>query len=230
MTRKSLFLAVVALGCGGGSGSGNSFGNHPPAITAAAAASAVAIGRTIPVSATATDPDANPLTYSWVQTSPASPQGSFSSQSTAAPTWTAPTVAALTPFTLAVTVSDGQGGTATASVRVYVKTSTETSFTAEVVPILEACVSCHRSNFLAADLSLEGNSSYAELVNVPAKVGCVPQLRVKPGDPDASVLFLKMIGTTCGQRMPPTNPTYFDNLPAAVANVRTWIEQGAQDN
>ena len=229
MIRTILFLVVVAaaLGCGGSGPPGSvSSGNHTPVVTTSAAADAVVIGQSTQLSTTATDQDTDPLSYGWTQTSPASPLGGFSSRSAASPTWTAPTVAALTRFTLAVTVSDGRGGEATASVNVYVKTSTDTSFTAEVLPILQACTSvCHPP---AGDLSLEGDS-YDQLVNVPS-VTCSPNLRVKPGDPNASVLFLKMIGSTCGERMPAGNPTYFDGMPAKLAAVRSWIEQGAQKN
>jgi hypothetical protein len=189
------------------------------------------IGASTRVSATATDDDHDTLTYSWAQTSPASPQGSFSSQTVAAPTWTSPTVADLTPFTLAVTVSDGQGGTKTASATVYVKTSTDTSFVAEVLPIFQPCVICHQgTSGVGSVLSLESDKAYDQLVNVPARQSCAPELRVTPGDPGASVLFLKIAGTTCGQRMPPASPTYFDQQPEKLEAIRSWIEQGAQDN
>ncbi len=148
----------------------------------------------------------------------------------ASPTWTAPTVTRLTSFTLAVTVADGKGGTKTASATVYVKTSTDTSFLGEVVPIFEPCVVCHQGTAPNAVLSLEADKAYDQLVNVPARQSCAPELRVTPGDPGASVLFLKISGTTCGGRMPPASPTYFDREPDKLATVRTWIEQGAQDN
>jgi hypothetical protein len=189
------------------------------------------IGASTRASATATDADADTLTYSWTQTSPVSPQGSFSPQGVASPTWTAPTVSKLTPFTLAVTVADGKGGTKTASATVYVKTSTETSFVAEVLPIFQPCAICHQGSSGAGSvLSLEPDKAYDQLVNVPARQSCAPELRVTPGDPDASVLFLKIAGTTCGGRMPPASPDYFDRVPDKLEAVRSWIEQGAQDN
>jgi hypothetical protein len=230
ITTWSALVVSLALGCGGGSSSGGPGpgGNHGPSVTASVAASAVMIGASTQASAIATDDDHDTLTFGWTQTSPASPQGSFSSQAVASPTWTAPTVSQLTKFTLAVTVSDGKGGTNTASATVYVKTSTDTSFIAEVVPIFQPCVVCHQGTSGVG--SLEPDKAYDQLVNVPARQSCVPQLRVTPGDPSASVLYLKIAGTTCGGRMPPASPTYFDREPDKLATVRSWIEQGAQDN
>jgi hypothetical protein len=233
MIRKSLLLVVaMALGCGSSGGADPApSGNHAPVVKSSVATAAVVMGESTQLSTTATDEDHDPLTFSWVQTSPASPQGSFSSQGVASPTWTAPTVAQLTKFTLTVTVSDGKGGTKTASATVYVKTSTETSFIGEVMPIFQPCAVCHQgSSTVGSLLSLEPDKAYDQLVNVPARQSCAPELRVTPGDPDASVLFLKIAGTTCGGRMPPAAPTYFDQQPDKLATVRTWIEQGAQDN
>ena len=231
---RGLLLAVtLALGCGGSGPSGGNPppSNHAPDVTATVAAGAVMIGAATQASATATDADNDTLTYSWNQTSPASPQGSFSSQGVPSPTWTAPVVAQLTKFTLAVTVSDGKGGTKTASATVYVKTSSETSFVAEVLPIFQPCAVCHQgSSTVGMLLSLEADKAYDQLVNVPARQSCAPELRVTPGDPDASVLFLKISGTTCGERMPPASPTYFDGQPEKLEAIRSWIEQGAQDN
>src|SRR5690349_19710675 len=122
--RGGLLLAVTfALGCGGSGPSGGNPppGNHAPTVAASVPASALLIGASTQASVTATDADNDTLTYSWTQTSPASPQGSFSSAGAGSPTWTAPTVAQLTKFTLAVTVSDGKGGTSSASTTVYVK-------------------------------------------------------------------------------------------------------------
>jgi len=72
------------------------------------------------LSVTATDPDGDSLGYAWTQTSPASPQGSFSSRTVRNPVWTAPAVASDTVFTFEVTISDGQGGSITATCQVTV--------------------------------------------------------------------------------------------------------------
>jgi hypothetical protein len=76
-------------------------------------------GASTTLAVTASDPDGNPLTYSWTQT-PSTPAGRFSDSTTASPTWTAPSLTSDQTFTLQVTVSDGKGGTAQDSVDVSV--------------------------------------------------------------------------------------------------------------
>ena len=82
----------------------------------------------------------------------------------------------------------------------------------------------------AGDLLLDARNAYAGLVDVPAFGGCANLLRVKPGDPDSSVLILKMSGVTCGLRMPPPEQTYYDRAAGELALVRTWILDGAPNN
>ncbi|HLL02695.1 MAG TPA: tandem-95 repeat protein [Myxococcaceae bacterium] len=95
--------------------------NRNPTISQGPAASPASVTGPSPtqLSVTASDPDNDPITYAWTQ-SPASPAGTFSTTTTANPTWTAPTVAATTTFTLRVTISDGKGGTAQGTVQVSV--------------------------------------------------------------------------------------------------------------
>ena len=229
--KPCLVAVAFGLACGGSSPPDSGPSNHTPDVVASVAASAVMIGGSTQASASATDADNDTLTYAWAQTSPPSPQGTFSATGVAAPTWTAPTVTQLTKFTLAVTVTDGKGGTNTASATVYVKTSTDTSFIAEVLPVFQPCRSCHNdASGVGSVLSLDPGSAYNQLVNVPARQSCAPQPRVTPGDPDASVLYLKLAGTTCGQRMPPATPAYFDQHPNQLEVIRSWIAQGAQHN
>lgn len=230
MRKILLVILGVALACGssGGDGTGN---NHSPFAGPAAANPTLVMGQSTQLLARAADPDGDALTYSWTQTSPTSPQGTFSSTTAESPTWTAPTVEATTPFTLTVEVSDGKGGSVTATVTVYAKISTDPSFVAEVSKILDkSCAECHGGAAPAARLALEANRSYAALVDVPATSSCTSELRVKPGDADHSVLIQKMTGASCGDRMPLRDPTYYDRAPGELALVRTWIENGAPDN
>src|ERR1043165_1419399 len=115
-----LCVVAFALGCGG-SPAVNKLpppGNHAPTVVAASSAPTLVMGESTALDTHASDPDGDALSYSWTQTSPASPVGSFDSQSSDSPTWTAPTVAAATRFTLSVTVSDARGGTASSSVSI----------------------------------------------------------------------------------------------------------------
>jgi hypothetical protein len=165
----------------------------------------------------ASDRGGDTLTYSWAQTAPSSPQGSFSSLTSSTPSWTAPTVAKTTVFALAVTVSNGKGGSTTCSVSLFVKTSTDPSFIAEVHPLLVQCMgSCHYTL-----------AEYENLLNAPVLDGCKTQKFVTPGDPDHSVMFERMAGTSCGDQMPPGGPYLgTDDLNL----VHTWISQGALNN
>lgn len=88
---------------------------------------------------------------------------------------------------------------------------------------------CHTASAQAGGLVLENGASHAALVNVPAvnfdamNNGLV---RVEPGEPAASFLYIKLTGPTLpqGSRMPMGQPPLADNL---IALVRAWIEQGA---
>ena len=88
--------------------------NRPPTVTASCAPCVVGPGGVVGLTATASDPDGDPLTYGW-----SAGRGGFGGsvdQSTAS--WTAP--AELGRFAILVEVSDGRGGTASASVEVVV--------------------------------------------------------------------------------------------------------------
>jgi len=221
------FVIAAVLGCGGGSNPPPPPppSNHAPTVAAAASATSLVMGQSSGLSATATDTDNDPLTYSWAQTSPASPQGTFSALTSASPTWTAPTVAAVTPFILTVTVSDGHAQTS-GLVKVFAKPSADPSFAADIQPFLVQCFgACH----VAAGGS-QPLTQYTALVtlNYPRPLPfCDGQLLAKAGDPDNSVLIKTMTGTGCGDRMPPGGPYPGTDQ---VAMVRTWILNGAPNN
>jgi hypothetical protein len=103
------------------------------------------------------------------------------------------------------------------------------SFANDVQPIFTAsCVaaSCHGTPRPPTNPDLREGNSYAALVSVPSS-GYAPDLRVDPGHPEQSVLYLKVSGTTRGSQMPfGLNP-----LPAAQnETIRRWIEEGALQN
>lgn len=94
--------------------------NHAPTITRVLPTPAsINEGSSTSLSVTASDSDGDALTYTWTQL-PASPVGTFGSETGATRTWTAPFLSSNTTFTLQVTVSDGRGGSAQATVDVAV--------------------------------------------------------------------------------------------------------------
>ncbi len=111
---------------------------------------------------------------------------------------------------------------------------TPVSFSNSVQPIFETSYGCSGTiggcHGGTAGLFLDNLSvSFQNLVNVPAQSTLFPGLkRVSPRDPAHSVLYLRLISNDPAVGMPtgrtaPFNPTY-------LANVRTWILQGAHFN
>ena len=88
--------------------------NGPPTIEASCDPCEVRPGSEVRLTATASDPDGDPLTYAW-----SAPEGRFSGEIDAATArWTAPETAG--PVTVRVEVSDGRGGSASAEVTIEV--------------------------------------------------------------------------------------------------------------
>lgn len=71
--------------------------------------------------------------------------------------------------------------------------------------------------------------AYATLVNAKTDsidCGALGLLRVKPYEPQQSLLYLKLTDPPCGLKMPRTYDGYID--PRQVEQVRQWIELGAE--
>ncbi len=104
----------------------------------------------------------------------------------------------------------------------------EVSFAADVQPILSgscAVSDCHAGASPAQGLDLSAGASYAALVGVQAAQR--PDLqRVHPGEPDSSYLVLKIEGGQGISRMPPGGALQAEQ----IATIRSWIEEGADDN
>lgn len=99
------------------------------------------------------------------------------------------------------------------------------SYAADVQPIWNAnCTGCHGAGGNGGlDLRMPG--SRANLVDVPSPSW--PGLRVVAGEPDSSVLYLKLTGTAgVGDRMPQGGSLGADDTEI----VRLWIAEGALDN
>ncbi|HEX5745373.1 MAG TPA: cadherin-like domain-containing protein [Archangium sp.] len=126
--KKSLYaimlLSLGGAGCDwfpGHDGPDPQPSNIAPIITQVLATPAsINEGSNTGLSVTASDPDGDALTYTWTQLNPATPAGTFGGETGSTRTWTAPAIATNTTFTLQVTVSDGKGGSAQASVDVPV--------------------------------------------------------------------------------------------------------------
>jgi len=86
---------------------------------------------------------------------------------------------------------------------------------------------CHNEPGAYLDASSPG-AAYATLVGALSDTptcGHLGMVRVEPGDPDRSLLYLKLTTPPCGRRM----PLLFDDTldPREVEQVRRWIERGA---
>jgi outer membrane protein OmpA-like peptidoglycan-associated protein len=87
--------------------------NRPPTVTARCEPCTVEVGKASTVTADATDPDGDPLTYRW-----SAPAGTLTSPGDRVTPWTAPMQPG--PVQLTVQVDDGRGGTASANVTIQV--------------------------------------------------------------------------------------------------------------
>ncbi|MFQ6675235.1 MAG: choice-of-anchor D domain-containing protein [Fidelibacterota bacterium] len=106
---------------------------------------------------------------------------------------------------------------------------TTVSFSGDIQPIFTAncaVVGCHVAGH-ETGLDLREGQSYSLLVNVTS-AGYAPALRVKPYDPDNSVLWNKVAGTgRYGDRMPLGGSPLAEKDTIAI---RTWILEGALEN
>ena len=105
----------------------------------------------------------------------------------------------------------------------------EVNFGADIVPLLKSrCVMCHLPGSEQGGLALHPKGGYANLVEVKSTQSPLP--RVSPGNPDASYLYRKLIGTHAeaggsGERMPFGDASL---TAAEIERVRLWIEAGAK--
>ena len=99
------------------------------------------------------------------------------------------------------------------------------SYAAQVQPLWNThCIGCHGAGGNGG-LDLRAPGSRDRLVGAVAQG--YPGVRVASGEPDQSVLYLKMTGAGgVGTLMPPAGALGADDLDT----VRRWIEEGALDN
>ncbi|MEZ4399003.1 MAG: hypothetical protein R3B06_03245 [Kofleriaceae bacterium] len=198
--------------------------NRPPVVGQITGPAALVAGRTGTFAITATDPDGDTLSYAWSASGAPSP-GTFSSAGAATTTWYSSDVASDGAATVTVSVSDGVNPPVARALIVPVAVP---RFAADVRPIFGVCAGCHGTS---GGLNLSAATAYANLVNVPVNnAACTPLNRVTPGAPDQSALILKISGTSCGNRMPRSDPQYFVNNPGLIVLIRSWILAGAAND
>lgn len=106
----------------------------------------------------------------------------------------------------------------------------ELSFAKNVQPILKKeCLDCHSADKHKGKLDLSEASAYKNLVNAPSDE-TPAMMRVKPGDPEQSFLWLKVDHRAKQGDGMPKGVFYSKKLPQDQLDViKNWIAQGAKE-
>lgn len=102
------------------------------------------------------------------------------------------------------------------------------TYSTTVQPIFDReCVKCHGPKEKKAKLDLSPGESYKALVNVPSKE-VSGTLRVKPGEPDQSYLWLKLEHRASEGEGMPRGLFFSKNLSQKdMEAIKAWIAAGA---
>ena len=100
------------------------------------------------------------------------------------------------------------------------------TYTSDIKPILDAnCVSCHKPGGIASNSPL---TTYEEVVNgVASENACkgTGMQYVVKGNPNQSLLYLKITNPPCGAKMPQGSSL----SQGEIDTIRRWIEIGAPE-
>jgi len=137
------------------------------------------------------------------------------------------TYSAAGTFTARFTVTNSQGLTSTPDQRTVTVTAAATATLSMIQSQIftPRCAGCHPPN---EGMDLRAANAFNSIVNVSSSEQ--PSLmRVKPGDPDNSYLYRKVLGASgiSGSRMPQGGPFLTS---AQLQLIHDWILAGAQDN
>lgn len=104
------------------------------------------------------------------------------------------------------------------------------SFERQIAPLLEReCAFCHTSAEPYGGLSLEPDVAHEQIVRSPSSQSQL--LRIRPGSPTKSYLYLKLTGehrqAGSGTKMPPGWQSLSGD---DLALIERWIRQGGKDN
>jgi hypothetical protein len=178
----------------------------------------ISVCESVTVTAVASDPNADPLSYAWSITSgPAGGRLRTAGE-------TAIFSGAAGDYTLLLSVDDGHGGQAQLEFPIHVSTA-ECSLPADVEAIIsQRCSPCHTERASGGLAMPSAAQAYANLVGVGSHAAaCSTRTLVVPGDPASSYIIAKLRGTTgiCGAQMPRNAPP----LPETeIQTIETWIQ------
>jgi len=103
------------------------------------------------------------------------------------------------------------------------------SYQEDILPIfVNSCAlsSCHVQPAPTGNMILEAGRAYSQTVDVPASGTYPGWIRVQPGEPEASLVYRKLVTTGVegiGDRMPAAGSITGDQIEL----IRRWIEEGA---
>jgi len=191
----------------------------PPtaSITSPSGSPTVAAGQSVSFVGTGSDPNGLTFTGHW----------DFGDSVSADGLSVTHTYSAAGTYTVRFTVTNSQGLTSAPDQRMVTVTAAATATLSMIQSQIftPRCSGCHPPN---QGLDLEAGNAFGSIVNVSSSEQ-PSLLRVKPGDPDNSYLYKKVLGAAgiSGSRMPQGGPFLTSTQ---LQLIRDWILAGAQNN